>query len=139
MDEGNATFETTVPSWEQFDASHLDAYSHGAVDDKDTVLGWVAASLTSTRPCYAGVIEHSVYVHPAARGRRIGRLLLDRLIEVSEVLGIWTIQSSIFPENHASAALHTAAGFRAVGARERIAQHHGRWRDTLNIERRRNP
>ena len=139
MDEGNATFETQVPTWERFDARHLPAYNHVAVDDHDTVLGWVAASPVSSRACYAGVIEHSVYVHPDARGQRIGKLLLDRLIEVSEAVGVWTIQSSIFPENHASLALHAAAGFRTVGARERIAQHHGRWRDTLLIERRRRP
>ena len=137
MDEGNATFETEVPTWERFDAGHLPAYSHVAVDDRDEVLGWVAASPVSTRACYAGVIEHSVYVHPDARGQRIGKLLLDRLIEASEAAGAWTIQSSIFPENHASLALHTAAGFRTIGTRERIAQYRGRWRDTLLIERRR--
>jgi L-amino acid N-acyltransferase YncA len=139
IDEGNATFETHVPTWEKFGAGHLPAYSHVALDDQDTVLGWVAASPVSTRACYAGVIEHSVYVHPDARGRHVGTLLLDRVIEVSEAAGVWTIQASIFPENHASAALHTAAGFRTIGTRERIAQHQGRWRDTLLIERRRNP
>jgi phosphinothricin acetyltransferase len=138
MDEGNATFETHVPTWDQFDGGHLPAYSHVAVDDRDEVLGWVAASPVSTRACYAGVIEHSVYVHPDARGQRIGKLLLDRLVEASESGGVWTIQSSIFPENRASSALHAAAGFRTVGTRERIAQHHGCWRDTLLIERRRN-
>ena len=139
IDEGNATFETQVPTWEQFAAGHLPAYSHVAVDDRNTVLGWVAASPVSTRACYAGVIEHSVYVHPDARGHHIGRLLLDRLINASEAAGAWTIQSSIFPENHASLALHAAAGFRTIGTRERIAQHHGVWRDTLLVERRRNP
>lgn len=139
MDEGNATFETQVPSWEQFTARHLAACSHVAVDPAGGVLGWVAASPVSARPCYAGVVEHSVYVHPDARGRRVGRLLLDRLIDVSNSLGVWTIQSSIFPENPASLALHTAAGFRIVGTRERIAQHHGVWRDTILIERRRDP
>lgn len=136
IDEGNATFETQVPTWKRFVAGHLPGYGHVAVDDQDEVLGWVAAGPTSTRACYAGVIEHSVYVHPDARGQHIGKLLLDRLIEVSGAAGVWTIQSSIFPENHASVALHAAAGFRTVGTRERIAQHRGRWRDTLLIERR---
>lgn len=136
IDEGNATFETRAPSWEQFEAGHPAAFRHVAVDGDDAVLGWVAASPVSARRCYAGVVEHSVYVHPDARGRGVGRKLLARLVEVSEALGVWTIQSSIFPENHASAALHAAAGFRVVGTRERIAQHHGRWRDTLLIERR---
>jgi L-amino acid N-acyltransferase YncA len=82
------------------------------------------------------VVEHSVYVHPAARGRGIGRLLLDTLIASTQAAGIWTIQSGIFPENTASLALHQAAGFRVVGTRERIGRHHGHWRDVLLIERR---
>ena len=82
------------------------------------------------------MVEHSVYVHPAACGRGIGRALLEALMASTEAAGIWTIQSSIFPENTASAALHRAAGFRVVGTRERIGQHHGRWRDAVIIERR---
>lgn len=136
MDEGNATFETELPTWEQFSSSRLPACSHVAVDDTDAVLGWIGAGRISTRSCYAGVVEHSVYVDPAARGRQVGRLLLDRLIEVCDSLDVWTIQSSIFPENHASLALHAAVGFRTIGTRERIAQHHGLWRDTLLVERR---
>jgi phosphinothricin acetyltransferase len=101
-----------------------------------SVLGWVAASPTSRRPAYQGVVEHSVYVHPMARGRKIGRLLLAALIESTEAAGIWTIQSGIFPENAASVALHEAAGFRIVGRRERLARQHGRWRDVLLMERR---
>jgi len=81
-------------------------------------------------------VEHSVYVHPGGRGQGTGRRLLDALIGSTEAAGIWTIQSGIFPENRASLALHRAAGFRVVGTRERIGQHHGRWRDTLLIERR---
>ena len=82
------------------------------------------------------MVEHSVYVDPAARGLGAGRSLLQALIGSAEAAGIWTIQSSIFPENTASLALHRSAGFREVGRRDRIAQHHGRWRDTILIERR---
>jgi L-amino acid N-acyltransferase YncA len=96
----------------------------------------VAASAISGRCVYAGVVEHSVYVHPTARGQGAGRRLLDTLIDSTEAAGIWTIQSGIFPENTASLALHQAAGFRVVGIRERIGQHHGRWRDVILIERR---
>ncbi|HEX3311247.1 MAG TPA: GNAT family N-acetyltransferase, partial [Streptosporangiaceae bacterium] len=85
---------------------------------------------------YAGVIEHSVYVHPAARGRGVGAALLTALVASTEAAGIWTIQSGIFPENTASLALHQTAGFRVVGTRERIGRHHGHWRDVLLIERR---
>lgn len=90
----------------------------------------------SDRCVYAGVVEHSVYVHPDARGRGVGRLLLDALIASTEQAGIWTIQSGVFPENTASLALHTACGFRTVGTRERVGRHHGTWRDVTLIERR---
>ena len=96
----------------------------------------MAASAVSARLVYAGVVEHSVYVHPAARGLGTGRGLLDALIASTEAPGIWTIRSRIFPENTVSAALHSAAGFRVVDTRERIARHHGRWRGTVLLERR---
>jgi L-amino acid N-acyltransferase YncA len=135
MDEGNATFETSAPSWAAFTAARLPAHRYIATGH-GTVAGWVAVSAVSDRCVYTGVVEHSVYVSPAARGIGIGRRLLEALIASTEAAGIWTIQSSIFPENTASRALHHAAGFRDVGTRERVAQHHGRWRDTIFIERR---
>lgn len=146
IDEGNATFETQAPNWAEFSAARLPghrfvAIGQGAVGSEagesgDVVLGWVAISATSSRAVYAGVVEHSVYVHPDARGRGVGRLLLAALIDSTETAGIWTIQSGIFPENTASIALHHAAGFRIVGTRERIGRHGGRWRDILLMERR---
>lgn len=135
MDEGNATFETRAPGWDAFCAARLADHRFVAIAG-GRVAGWVAVSPVSGRCVYAGVVEHSVYVHPSARGRGTGRALLDALIASTETAGIWTIQSSIFPENAASLNLHLAAGFRVVGTRERIAQHHGGWRDTLLIERR---
>jgi len=135
IDEGNATFETHSPAWPQFIAGKLAAHRYVASAD-GIVLGWVAASPVSARPAYAGVVEHSIYVAGTARGRGIGRALLDALIASTEAAGIWTIQSAVFPENAASLSLHQRAGFRVVGTRERIARHHGRWRDTVLIERR---
>ncbi|MHB1595007.1 MAG: GNAT family N-acetyltransferase [Streptosporangiaceae bacterium] len=135
IDDGNATFETTTPSWPEFSTARLDEHRLVALVG-DMVVGWVAVSAYSSRCVYAGVVEHSVYVQPAARGQGVGRRLLDALIASTEAAGIWTIQSGIFPENRASIALHTAAGFRVVGTRERIARHHGRWRDILLMERR---
>jgi phosphinothricin acetyltransferase len=135
IEEGNATFETCAPDWAAFSAARLPAHRFVATV-AGQVAGWVAASAVSGRGVYAGVVEHSVYVHPAARGRGTGRRLLDTLIGSTEAAGIWTIQSGIFPENAASLALHQAAGFRVVGTRERIGQHHGRWRDVIFIERR---
>jgi L-amino acid N-acyltransferase YncA len=135
IDEGNATFETRAPGWEAFTAAHLPAHRFVATV-AGQVTGWVAASAVSGRCVYAGVVEHSVYVDPAARGQGTGRRLLDALITSAEAAGIWTIQSGIFPENTASLALHRATGFRVVGTRERMGQHRGRWRDVVLIERR---
>jgi L-amino acid N-acyltransferase YncA len=135
IDEGDATFETRAPDWPEFTAARLPDHRYVARTGAD-VLGWVAVSPVSGRCVYAGVVEHSVYVHPAARGQGVGRQLLDALITSTEAAGIWTIQSGIFPENTASVALHHAVGFRDVGIRERIGQHHGRWRDVLLLERR---
>jgi L-amino acid N-acyltransferase YncA len=142
IDDGDATFETQAPGWEQFDAARLPEHRFVALGDglpavgRATVVGWVAASPVSARKAYTGVVEHSVYVDPAARGQGIGRALLTALIGSTEAAGIWTIQSGIFPENQASIALHLSVGFRVVGERERIAQHRGRWRDVLLLERR---
>jgi L-amino acid N-acyltransferase YncA len=135
IDEGNATFETRIPAWNAFSADRLPDHRFVATDG-DRLLGWVAAAPVSRRRVYAGVVEHSVYVDPVARGRGIGRQLLDALISSTESAGIWTIQSGIFPENIASLRLHTSAGFREIGVRERIGQHRGRWRDVILIERR---
>jgi len=135
LDGGDASFETAAPDWAAFDAGRLPEHRWVA-DDGGSVLGWVAVTRVSPRPVYAGVVEHSVYVAAAARGRGIGRALLGRLIRSTEAAGIWTIQSGIFPENAASLALHEGAGFRLIGTRERIGRHRGRWRDVLLLERR---
>jgi phosphinothricin acetyltransferase len=141
IEDGEATFEVATPTWEAFDGGKIAHPRLVAVNDQDAVAGWAAASLVSSRSAYRGVIEHSVYVGRAARGKGIGRLLLDAFIEAADAAGFWTIQSSIFPENSASLRLHEAAGFRVIGHRERIAlsgvgPHAGQWRDTVLIERR---
>ncbi|MFD8738551.1 GNAT family N-acetyltransferase [Streptomyces sp. NPDC059618] len=139
IEEGDSTFETAAPSWEEFDRAKLPRHRHVALDTLDAsgrVLGWVAATRVSNRGAYAGVVEHSVYVRPDARGRGIGRALLDAFITSTEAAGIWTIQSGVFPENTGSLALHRAAGFRVIGTRERVGRRHGAWRDVVLIERR---
>ncbi|MWV51464.1 GNAT family N-acetyltransferase (plasmid) [Rathayibacter sp. VKM Ac-2803] len=138
---GHATFEAEPPTWEAFNAGKLDVGRLVAVDG-DQILGWAALSPISSRPVYRGVVEHSVYVASPARGRGTGAALLQALIDAADAAGLWTIQSSIFPENTASLALHDSAGFRRVGTRERIARMTygpaaGTWRDTILIERRR--
>jgi len=138
---GHATFESAVPTWAEWDAGHLAAHRFVAVDDEGAVLGWVAASAVSGRCVYAGVLEDSLYVAEAARGRGVGRALLDALLASARAAGAWTVQAGIFPENAASVALHRGAGFRLVGTRERLGRMThgplaGRWRDVLLLEAR---
>jgi len=137
---GNATFESETPEWDAFDAGKRPDLRLVAIAD-GVVIGWAAASAVSSRQVYAGVVEHSVYVAPDQHGRGVGRILLDALLARADALGVWTVQSSIFPENAASLRLHENAGFRTVGRRERIAlmttgPWAGQWRDTVLIERR---
>ncbi|MFD5461826.1 GNAT family N-acetyltransferase [Kitasatospora sp. NPDC127059] len=136
IDGGDATFETTAPTWEAFDASRLARHRLVALDGGGRVLGWAAVAPVSDRCAYAGVVEHSVYVHPAAQGRGVGLTLLRALLDSTDAAGIWTVQSGVFPENTASLALHTKAGFRVVGTRERLGRHQDRWRDVILLERR---
>jgi L-amino acid N-acyltransferase YncA len=137
LDTGQASFETQAPDWAAFDAARLAAHRYVARDrSTGEVLGWVAVSPVSSRCVYAGVVEHSVYVAPGARGRGVGTTLLRALIRSTEQAGIWTIESGIFPENAASLRLHQSVGFRVVGTRERLGRHHGRWRDVILLERR---
>jgi phosphinothricin acetyltransferase len=133
MRDGLATFETEVPTWEAWDAAH--SLRLAAEVDRD-VVGFAALSPASARHCYAGVAENSVYVAREARGLGIGRALLEKLISRARLAGVWTIQTSIFPENRASLVLHERCGFRVVGTRERIAKRDGLWRDTVFLERR---
>ncbi|SDY93833.1 GNAT family N-acetyltransferase [Hymenobacter psychrophilus] len=136
MATGNATFETQAPTWQTWDKGHLAHSRLVALAADGTVLGWAALSPVSGRCVYGGVAETSIYVAVEARGQGVGRQLLQTLIQESEAQGIWTLQAGTFEENTASIGLHTQAGFRVVGHRERIGQHHGVWRNTVLLERR---
>ena len=128
-----ATFETEPPDYVAFDASHHREHRLVAVENGH-IVGWAALAPTSSRACYAGVAESSVYIAESARGRGIGRGLMEALIAGAEAGGVWTIQAGMFPENAASLALHEHLGFRLVGRFERIAQLDGIWRDTVLLE-----
>jgi len=130
---GQATFETEPPSEAVFDATRRPEGRFVAEHDGD-VVGWAALSPVSSRPCYAGVAENSVYVGSSARGFGVGTALMRELVTTAAAAGIWTIQTSVFPENATSIALHERVGFQIVGRRELIAEVGGVWRDTLFLE-----
>lgn len=132
---GQATFETETPTWDTWDAAHLDI-GRLVARKGDEIVGWAALGRISDREVYRGVAEVSVYVGDDHRGEGVGSLLLACLIEESEQEGIWTLQAGIFPENTASVRLHEKLGFREVGLRERIGRLHGRWRNVVLLERR---
>ena len=132
---GDATFETEVPEWADWDGRHV-RHSRLVARSGGSTGGWAALSAISHRAVYAGVAEVSIYVAAAHRGQGLGRRLLAALVTESEAQGMWTLQASIFPENRASLRLHESAGFREVGRRQRIARRDGRWRDTILLERR---
>ncbi len=141
IDTGHATFEHTAPTWDEFDAAKRPDHRFVAVEG-DEVLGWVAVSPTSSRHVYRGVVEIALYVTESARGRGVGRALLERLVASADEGDVWTIVAGIFPENTGSLALHESLGFRRLGVRERIGlMSHGpmagAWRDVVWMERRR--
>ena len=132
---GNATFETDTPDWQTWDGNHR-SECRLVARIEDSVVAFAALSPVSARACYAGVAEHSIYVDESYRGKGIGKLLLAAFVAESEASGFWTLQSSIFPENLSSIAIHLACGFRIIGRRKRVAMLHGVWRDTVIVERR---
>jgi phosphinothricin acetyltransferase len=131
----NATFETAAPAWPDWDASHL-AEPRLVAEDEAGVAGWAALTPVSSRCCYAGVADVSIYVAGRARGRGVGRTLLGELVRRAEEAGLWTLQAGVFPENEPSLRLHESCGFRRVGVRERLGRLDGTWRDVVLLERR---
>jgi len=131
----NATFETETPDWPHFDAKFL-PHSRLVAKEDNTILGWGAITPASTRPCYKGVAEVSVYVQTGHQRKGVGRELLLSMIKESEKNGIWSLLSVIHEENRASIHLHEQCGFRYIGYREKIAQLDGTWRTTVMMEKR---
>jgi len=135
IDTKEATFRTQVPDWEDWNKTHHQ-HSRFVLLENEHVLGWCAISSVSKREAYKGVAEVSVYVSLKYIGKGIGNKLMRALITSSEDNGIWTLYSSLFPENIASVNLHLKNGFRKTGIREKIAKQDGTWRDTVLYERR---
>lgn len=135
IETGNATFDTEVPSWEEWDQKYLQDCRLLAKIGKD-VIGWAALLPTSSKKAFAGAAELSIYLSKASTGKGIGTKLMTYMIAESEAKGFWTLQSGIFPENKGSIRLHENAGFVEVGVRERIGKLNGVWRDVVLLERR---
>ena len=133
---GKATFQSEIPSFEDWDKSHLKVCRLVACDGKN-ILGWAALSPTSSRCVYRGVAEVSIYIGEKYRGKGVGKNLMNTLIKLSEQNGIWSLYSAIIRENNSSIALHKSCGFREIGIREKIAKMpDGVWHDTVLMERR---
>ncbi|PRR77895.1 GNAT family N-acetyltransferase [Clostridium luticellarii] len=136
INTGKATFQTEVPTWQDWNNSHIDLCRLAACSD-DKVLGWAALSSISSRCVYAGVAEVSIYIGKEYRGKGIGTALLKNLIKLSEENGFWTLQSVIIKENIGSITLHKKCGFRKVGIRERLGKmSNGVWHDVVLMEHR---
>jgi L-amino acid N-acyltransferase YncA len=132
---GFATFQTSAPSWEEWDKAHLKTCRILAKKDNE-IIGWAALTQVSSRCVYEGVAEVSIYIDQEFRGKGIGKFLLSSLIKQSEENGLWTLQSGIFAENIGSIALHEKCGFRKIGYREKIAKLNNVWKDNIIMERR---
>lgn len=135
IETGVATFQTEGTDWEAWDKSHLPNCRIAAFENNQ-MAGWAALSPVSSRCVYAGVAEVSIYIAEGFRGKGVGKLLLQKLIEESEATGLWTLQSGIFSENKASIKLHEHCGFRIIGYREKIGKKGDVWKDNIIMERR---
>ena len=136
IDGGNATFDTTAPTWEVWDQKYFNMCRFVLEDTDENVLGWAALQPISNRDCFKGVAEVSIYLKNEVQGKGLGSMLLRKLISDSEEHEFWTLQSGIFPENEASIYVHEKWGFKIVGKREKIGQMNGIWRDIVLLERR---
>ena len=133
-----ATFETEPRTPAQIAAQLADKgdrFPTVVVERDGVVIAWATAGAYRSRPAYAGVAEHSVYVARAARGSGAGRVALDALCDVYAARGFHKLVSRIFPENTASLALHERCGFRVVGVYRRHGMLDGAWRDCVIVEK----
>jgi L-amino acid N-acyltransferase YncA len=133
-----ATFETEPRTPEQIAAllaEKAERFPTVVAERAGRVVAWAGAGAYRSRPAYAGVAEHSVYVARAARGTGAGKAALEALCRAYAERGFWKIVSRIFPENTASLRLHERCGFRVVGVYHRHGRLEGQWRDCVIVER----
>lgn len=136
--EGNVTFQTEAPTYEEWDSGHCQECRF-VLEEQGKIIGYTMIAPTSKREAYKGVVELSIFIDEAYHNRGYGTMLLKRLIEETEKRGYWTLYSAIFSVNKASIALHKKCGFKVIGIREKIAKDRfGKWADTTIMERRSN-
>lgn len=99
------------------------------------VLGWASLSAWSTRCAYARSAENSVYVHQSARGRGVGRALMETLLARAKAVGIAVVLARIVEGNPASRSLHEAMGFATIGVMRRVGEKFGQVLDVRLMDR----
>lgn len=116
---------------------HTGAHPAVVAEDPETlgILGFGALSTYRARPAYATTVEDSVYVAAAARGRGVGRLILEELLTLAADHGFHAVIARVVGENQASIALHEACGFTLVGVEREVGRKHGRWLDVVELQR----
>ncbi|CAC96668.1 N-acetyltransferase [Listeria innocua] len=137
IDTGNATFQEKTLSFEAWDEKYLKT-CRLVVLTEGQVIGWAALLPFSSMHAYRGVAELSIYIAKSARGKGIGKALMQAIIQTSEQNGFWTLQSLIFPENEASIILHHTYGFQTLCIHEKLGEMNGVFRDVALLERRSN-
>ena len=101
----------------------------GAFDDCGVLLGFASYGKFRPQPAFKYTVEHSIYLHPAHRGKGIGRVLLDTLIEHAHAQQIHCMVGVIDASNTASIMLHEQLGFTYAGMMQQAGFKFGEWLD----------
>ncbi|MBB5664370.1 phosphinothricin acetyltransferase [Rhizobium leguminosarum] len=137
---GTSSYEITPPSEaemaQRFAAIVGQQYPYIAAAGADGgLLGYAYASAFRVRPAYRWMVEDSIYLAPEARGRGIGKALMAELIDRCTSLGFRQMIAVTGGASPASIALHLKAGFVEVGLMRGAGYKHGRWLDTMLMQR----
>jgi len=140
IDERLATFNTEYATAEEIRVKIAKGGDKHPVfvatlTDSKLVVGWASISPYSTRACYAGIGEVSIYVKKEHRGQGIGKALLQSLIDAATQQGYWKLMGRIFVFNQASRTLCKELGFREVGTHEKHGKLDGKWLDVVEVEK----
>jgi len=130
-----ATFETRPRTPEDIGAWLGGRHPVMVVEDAGHVVAFASSSAYSSRECYAGVADFSIYVAPEARGRGAGRLAIQALLDAAEAAGFHKLTSRVFATNTRSRAMLASLGFREVGLHEKHAPLDGVWHDIVIVEK----